>query len=306
MSRRQRARWLLGILLFAVGCSGEDEGSSWSWGPADGGDEGLADQVVDTAMEAADSGEMGDGQPDDGKVEAHEDVHGDVPDEQPDDAQEEASEDAFDAGPCPEDMVLVEQTCIDRFEAPNRQGASPLVMFHFLEAESWCETRGKRLCFDDEWTRACGGPQGHSYPYGDSHVSGECTDDKAWRAYEQQLLNGWPWSIATDVIESLEALLEAVRSKGAGAKAAADHVAWLYQAEPSGSKQGCTAGEGTYDLAGNVEEWTRRRSGGTTGYHGNLKGRYWAESRTCQQSVTTHGDTFRFYEIGFRCCKDVE
>lgn len=33
-------------------------------------------------------------------------------------------------------------------------------------------------------------------------------------------------------------------------------------------------------------------------------GRYWADTRTCQDIILTHGDLFRFYEIGFRCCKN--
>jgi len=61
---------------------------------------------------------------------------------------------------------------------------------------------------------------------------------------------------------------------------------------------------GAYDLCGNVEEWTRRRDGGEPQFHGKLKGRYWAETRTCQNGVISHGDGFRFYEIGFRCCRD--
>lgn len=39
-------------------------------------------------------------------------------------------------------------------------------------------------------------------------------------------------------------------------------------------------------------------------FHGCLKGRYWADTRTCQDIILTHGDLFRFYEIGFRCCKN--
>lgn len=266
-----------------VGCSDGDEPSSWSYGPGDGGIEGsLPEAGLDGAIEEADTGDA---------------------------AQEEGGADAAtDSGPdaplpCPDDMVLVETWCMDRFEAPNREGELPLVMFHFDEAESWCLSRGKRLCFDDEWTRVCGGEQGLSYPYGDSHDPGVCTDDKLWRTYDQGLLNAWPWKIDTDVVESLSQLLDAAREQGG--TAAADHVQWLYQAEPSGSRAGCTTGDGAYDLCGNVEEWTRRRSGSTEGFHGNLKGRYWAETRTCQNSITTHGDQFRFYEIGFRCCRDL-
>jgi formylglycine-generating enzyme required for sulfatase activity len=78
----------------------------------------------------------------------------------------------------------------------------------------------------------------------------------------------------------------------------------LYQGEGGGNNPGCVNDFGVYDLVGNAEEWTLRADGGSTDFHGALKGRYWAESRTCQSTVTTHGDTFRFYEIGFRCCAE--
>jgi hypothetical protein len=284
MMRPSRLAFALVLCAAAVvGCSEDDEPSSWSHGPGDGGVEGASPETgLDSGIEEADTSDGEDGSEEGGT---------------------EAGPDAL--LPCPSDMVLVETWCVDRFEAPNREGELPLVMFHFDEAESWCLSRGKRLCFDDEWTRVCGGEQGMSYPYGDSHDPGVCTDDKLWRAYDQGLLNGWPWTIDTDVVESILQLLDAAREKGASGVAAADHVQWLYQAEPSGSRAGCTTGDGAYDLCGNVEEWTRRRSGSTAGFHGNLKGRYWAETRTCQNSITTHGDQFRFYEIGFRCCLDL-
>jgi hypothetical protein len=213
---------------------------------------------------------------------------------------------ALDTTPtgCPADMAMVATTCMDLYEAPNRVGQLPLVMFHFNEAQSWCTSRGKRLCYDDEWTAACAGEQGLAYPYGDSLDPGVCNDDKIWKAYDQTLLNGWPWSLDTDAIESHEALLNAARATGATGKAAADHVQALYQGTSAGTKPGCVGAAGVFDLTGNVEEWTQRRDGGEPSFHGNLKGRFWAEPRTCQQGVKTHGDTFRFYEIGFRCCMD--
>ncbi len=208
-------------------------------------------------------------------------------------------------GACPPNMVLVDgDFCIDRFEAPNAPGGLPLVMYTFVEAVDWCELRGKRLCFDDEWERVCGGPQGLTYPYGDDHEPGLCNDDEVWRLYEQSQLNGWPSSASAPEITSIEELWEAAAAVSATAAAAADHVQWLYQAEPSGSNAACTTGDDVFDLCGNVEEWTRRRDGGSSDFHGNLKGRYWAESRTCHSNITTHGDYFRFYEIGFRCCRD--
>ena len=142
-----------------------------------------------------------------------------------------------------------------------------------------------------------------AFPYGESQQPGLCNDEETWRTYDQSLLNGWPTSAGSPEIESLDALWAAASTSSSGA-AAVEHLQWLYQGEPSGQNGSCTNETGTFDLIGNVEEWTRRRAGGSEGFHGNLKGRYWAESRSCQQDITTHGDGFHFYEIGFRCCEE--
>jgi len=207
--------------------------------------------------------------------------------------------------PCPQDMVDLGSYCMDLYESPNREGARPLVMYTFTEASAWCQARGKRLCFDDEWTEACEGPAMTHYPYGDTHEPGVCNDDKVWRVYNQTKLNGWPWNLPASTIDKLSDLLDAARQASSAGAIAADEVQALYQGDPSGSHSGCTNSHGAFDLCGNVEEWTRRRDGGTTNFHGSLKGRYWAEARTCQSAVTTHADAFRFYEIGFRCCSDL-
>jgi formylglycine-generating enzyme required for sulfatase activity len=224
-----------------------------------------------------------------------------------DTAETGESGDTGEPAPCPEAMVLVEASglapfCMDLYEAPGRAGALPFVMFHLLEAGSWCEARGKRLCYDDEWEAACAGAAASAYPYGDTRRPGVCNDEETWRTYDQDLLNLWPWSLDTDPLEGLDALLDAVRAAGAGP--AAEHVLALYQGEGSGENAGCTNERGVLDTIGNVEEWTLRRDGGRTDFHGNLKGRYWADTRTCQDDLTSHGDVFRFYEIGFRCCAE--
>lgn len=276
---RRSLGWLFAVgagLVVAAACSGSDE---------DGG----------AVSPAADAG------PD------TEDAGGDAASEPTVDAPDDGPVDAAEAGPgpCPADMVAVEDFCIDRFEAPNGTGELPLVMFTFDESAAWCGARGKRLCFDDEWTRSCAGSAGNKYPYGNQHQPGTCNDEETWLVYEQSKLNGWPWNVSKPSIESLSELLDAARAVSASAKIAADHVEQLYQAEPSGANAGCAGAEGVLDLCGNVEEWTRRRDGGDgPSFSGALKGRYWAESRTCQNAVLTHGNGFRFYEIGFRCCRD--
>jgi Sulfatase-modifying factor enzyme 1 len=279
--RGARFGWvvLLPVALVAVACSSSDSGGARA---RDAGGDVAFDAPRDAGGETSH----------DAAADATRDVAGD------------ASGDAEAASPCPADMVAVGTFCIDRYEAPNRAGAQPLVMYTFDEADAWCTARGKRLCFDDEWTLACQGPTASAYPYGNTYEPGECNDDKTWIAYDQSKLDLWPWNLPASQIDSLPALLAAVRAEGPNTSIAADEVERLYQGTPSGAKPGCGGAYGVFDLVGNAEEWTRRRDGGTTSFHGSLKGRYWAESRTCQSAVTTHGDGFRFYEIGFRCCKD--
>ena len=41
----------------------------------------------------------------------------------------------------------------------------------------WCAERGKRLCGEEEWERACQGPQGFAFPYGNAHEEARCADE---------------------------------------------------------------------------------------------------------------------------------
>ncbi len=244
-----------------------------------------------------------DGLPDDSRPgDSEPDADADSDSDSDSDADADTDADT-DTGPCPGDMAQVAGACMDRYEAPNRAGALPLVMYSFDEAEDWCQARDKRLCTDAEWLEACEGAEAWSYPYGEDHLPGVCNDEESWRVYSQHALNHWPADAAEPGIESLEELLARARSLGTGA-VAAEEVESLYQGEGGGENPGCAGSAGVFDLVGNVEEWTRRADGGSHAFHGNLKGRYWAESRTCQSNLTSHGDGFRFYEIGFRCCRD--
>ncbi len=297
---RARTPWRILSVLFGVGCcftalscsEGDTAKNGLKLSGGAGGTAGADAGVSGGGGVGGTGGALTDGGP-----EAASDAQADAPLDAP---QE----------PCPADMAFIDDAslpapvCMDRYEAPNLEGELPLVMLNFDEAEAWCTRHDKRLCYDDEWTFTCGGPEGYQYPYGDVREPGLCNDAKTWKVYNQTLLSGWPYTFDGSGYDSLEALFDGVSQASASAKAAADHVRDLYQAEAAGTYPACLGVGAVRDLTGSVEEWTRRRDGGQAQFHGNLKGRYWADTRTCQNNIITHGDGFRFYEIGFRCCRE--
>jgi formylglycine-generating enzyme required for sulfatase activity len=187
---------------------------------------------------------------------------------------------------CPAGMVALPSSCIDQYEAPNVRGELPLAFETAGDGERWCAERGKRLCYDDEWVRACEGPRGHRYPYGDVYRASACNDDRPWLVVAWNLLARWPDGAA---------LAEATR---------------LFQGDMSGARAECVSDEGVFDLTGNVAEWVRRRGPAPRpGYEHVLKGCYWAgcfkdPRPSCAFTNHAHPGTFRTYEAGFRCCTD--
>lgn len=172
--------------------------------------------------------------------------------------------------------------CMDQYEWPNQKGAKPPVMLRFTEAQAECEAVGKRLCSEFEWELACEGPAILPFSYGWAFEAGACVNDKPYKSYEQSKLS------STD---------EKVRKA---------ETRRLYQAEPSGSRPRCESAFGVFDLIGNVEEWVTT-SRPEWPYPSSLKGGYWAKPRSaCRGTNDSHAPTFRFYDIGFRCCVQPE
>ena len=248
------------------------------------------DPVAETGSAEGPSGDptTDDGEPDD-------EAAGDEPDDDEPASEEGAS--ALVEGPdggrrklprggCPSTMVRAGGFCIDRYEAPNRRGAKPLVMQSANDANAWCSEHHKRMCTEDEWIGACQGEEHRAYPYGNEHVDGRCNDDKPWQKVDEALLGKWP---------------------SPEAKA---HAKELYQGTPSGSKRKCASEAGARDMTGNVEEWVVRTREHANGYPYLLIGCYWSgcyggNKPTCHSTNNAHGPEFRFYETGFRCCKDL-
>lgn len=175
-----------------------------------------------------------------------------------------------------EDMVLIQgsgdEFYIDRYEFPNQVGEKPMHDTTLDQARSACASRGKRLCTDAEWRRACLGPEGlNTYGYGPTYQPGRC-------ASEGRLPSGHS-GMAMD-------------EKGIG---------------PSGSRPGCQTVEGVFDLVGNLEEWVLS---GWQGQGGALEGGAWftvaryasCDGRYSRDPAYRVSPRIEVFSAGFRCC----
>ncbi|MGA7120836.1 MAG: SUMF1/EgtB/PvdO family nonheme iron enzyme [Polyangiaceae bacterium] len=183
------------------------------------------------------------------------------------------------AGRCPV-PTRHKHFCVDRYEWPNKVGVLPQYMASWTEASASCESIGKRLCSDTEWTLACEGPERKPYPYGDGYVR----DDRACNIDKPYI---WPHP-----------------DKLFAAKTRGEELARLDQREPSGSRDTCVSPYGVRDMVGNVDEWVVNESQAGKPFRSGLKGGYWGPVRTrCRPMTTAHDENFRYYQIGFRCCE---
>lgn len=177
--------------------------------------------------------------------------------------------------------------CIDRYEWPNRAGAVPQVLVTWDEAREACESVGKRLCDNHEWTTACEGPERLPVPYGWERDKKACNIDQPWRNpnWKKLVRRGTPESAA--------------------------EMARLDGRVPSGAMAGCVSAFGVHDLTGNADEWVVNSSnprdvpGQRIGPR-FFKGGHWAiGARTnCRAETDGHSTQKYFlgYAEGFRCC----
>jgi sulfatase modifying factor 1 len=175
--------------------------------------------------------------------------------------------------------------CMDQYEWPNTPGLFPTVMITYLQAERACTGLHLRLCTSNEWTFACEGPEMFPYPYGYERNNQTCNIDNPNTVNPNRRLLG----SSNEQI----ALAEAQR---------------VYRAERSGTRESCVSWSGVHDLTGNVDEWNTNPNGfrNHRPYYSNLKGGDWRFVRTrCRPSTTSHGPSFRYYNIGWRCCSDM-
>jgi formylglycine-generating enzyme len=179
------------------------------------------------------------------------------------------------------DVALVpKRYCVDRYEWPNQVGENPKVFVDWNEAKQLCRSVGKRLCSRTEWMFACEGPKRLPYPWGYVRHPSPCNVDH------------------TPIPFDIEAMMDPKRRE--------QELERLWQADPSGSHPNCVSAWGAFDMSGNVDEWTDDAADNPTTEHpSTLNGGYWGPVRdTCRLATTSHGPTFRFYQVGFRCCGD--
>lgn len=198
-------------------------------------------------------------------------------------------------GPCPPGMAAIEGFCVDRWEAhlegwspydvptggvaATAAGAVPQGYVSGEVAAAACAAAGKRLCTSSEWLRACQGPGGTTFPYGDTHLPGACNEGRATHPIVELFGAAADWSTTQMNDPRLNQLPDSLA--------------------PSGAFAGCVSAEGVYDLHGNLHEWVDDPAG-------TFRGGFYVDATIngpgCTYATTAHTFGYHDYSTGFRCC----
>ena len=179
------------------------------------------------------------------------------------------------------DTVICEGTldrrrfCVDEFEYPNMEGATPAVMVDYRDAKRACAVEGKRLCTAEEWQFACEGPQMWPLPTGSERDSSLCN------------VGASPGMRRADPVSD---------DADAGVRDGR---------ESSGRRRTCVSPFGIRDLVGNVAEWVENVGGldDDRPYRSALGGGDFSSvGARCRPGVTSHDARFKAMSVGFRCC----
>ncbi len=225
------------------------------------------------------------------------------------------------AGPCSEGMALVTYgdggvVCVDRFEAATvvvapdggtaphpydqpvdavgngltiaavvADGIKPQGYVSEVQAASACANAGKRLCTLAEWLGACQGPNGFTYPYGDTYIAGACNEGRATNPVNDCFGSGNVFTYANMNSSCCDDQPNTVA--------------------PGGSFKQCVSPFGVYDLHGNLHEWIDAT---TSSGNGIFKGGFFVDAKLngagCLYTTTAHATSYHDYSTGFRCCAD--
>ena len=158
--------------------------------------------------------------------------------------------------------------CIDRYEYTAPGEDLPLNYQSFKKSDALCQSLGKRLCTEGEWTFACEGEEMRPYPYGFARAP-KCNQDR------------------DDLYE-----VNPHRQVLADRRERAD-------ARPE-----CVSPFGVYDMAGNMDESVLREGKEhVEPFRNALKGGWWMPARNrCRPATTAHDDYYKDIQVGTRCC----
>ncbi len=198
---------------------------------------------------------------------------------------------------CPSGMILVDGFCIDRWEAhlvgqspyevpdsgmaATAGGTIPQGYISGDVAERACRAVGKRLCTGDEWVRACRGPDGRAFPYGNTYDSAACNEGRPTHPVVELFGDDTIWSPEQMNDPRLNQLANSLDSTGANPL--------------------CVSAEGVFDMHGNLHEWVADTEG-------TFRGGFYVDAKIngegCSYRTTAHGRSYHDYSTGFRCCTD--
>ncbi len=160
----------------------------------------------------------------------------------------------------------------------SRSNVLPWTNLTYPEARAACEAAGLRLCTADEWQQACQG-SGTAETCNWSYTPTETTTCNDYIDDGSDACNGKEFEDA---------------SLGPGR--------WLL---PTGHLPECYADHGAdkriYDMSGNVKEWAEGSTAGVNPLRGGSMNNV-AEGLRCDFDFAAANDTFKFQNVGFRCC----
>jgi sulfatase modifying factor 1 len=221
------------------------------------------------------------------------------------------------SGPCPPQMALVTAAdagvCVDRYEAATVElapdgGSAPHAYDHPVDgltvaavvaagvkpqgyisgtqAAAACALAGKRLCTQPEWLAACEGPNGSTYPYGNTYQPGACNEGRSSNPVNDCFGPG-----------------NGVFTYANMNQPCCDDLPMTVA--PGGSFTRCVSYWGVYDLHGNLHEWIDAT---TSAGNGIFKGGFFVDATLngagCHYATTAHAKSYHDYSTGFRCCAD--
>jgi hypothetical protein len=154
--------------------------------------------------------------------------------------------------------------CIDVDEYVEQTGRLPKTRLRAVDARSACESAGKRLCTEKEWTFACEGETISPYPYGFARDSTRCNSDQS------------------DLVAPDGTLVDR-------------------RAQP-GTHPQCQSAFGVRDLTGNVEEYAALDSDPARFVRKGAY--WQPGANTCRTVQAHPEPGYQGIELGFRCCSD--